>query len=106
MVIVPSLLSVICERAVLPEGIRTSPASDSGLMSQWPKKFVFKAQEFFDVSVLSDGVCQTCDFSLVWREGDEEVNGTEERIDSIAGNDGLICGLSRPRGKKRKQWVS
>lgn len=47
MVIVPSLLSVICERAVLPEGIRTSPAIDSGLLSQWPQKFVFKAQEFY-----------------------------------------------------------
>lgn len=37
----------------------------------------------------------------MWREGDEEVNGTEERIDSIAGNDGLICGLSRPRKKEK-----
>lgn len=69
------------------------------------QKFVFKARELFLLCILSDGVCQTCDFSLVWREGDEEVNGTEERIDSIAGNDGLICGLSRPRQKKRKKSV-
>lgn len=105
MVIVPSLLSVICGRAVLPEGIRTSPGNNSLVSCQWPKKFVFKTLGvflfFFCCSCLTDGVCPTCDFSLLWREGDKEVNGTEERIDSIAGNDGLICGLSR---QERKQF--
>lgn len=46
-------------------------------------------------------ICHTCDFSLLWREGDEEVNRTEERIHGIAGNNWLIRGLSLQREEKQ-----
>ena len=44
-----------------------------------------------------NGVYHTCDFSLLWHEGDEEVNRTEERIHSIGGSNWLICGLSKQK---------
>lgn len=53
----------------------------------------------------SSGARHTCYFSLLWREGDEEVNRAEERIHSIAGNNWLICGLSIQQ-EKRKELVS
>lgn len=41
IVMVPSLLSVICGRAVLPEGMRTSPAIDNGLVSDLNKNVLW-----------------------------------------------------------------
>lgn len=43
----------------------------------------------------------TCDFSLLRREGDEEVNRTEKRINGITGNHWLVCGLSVQRERER-----
>lgn len=37
--------------------------------------------------------CRTSDFSLLWREGHQEVDGAEERIHSITGNNWLVGGL-------------
>lgn len=92
IVMVPSLLSVMCGRAVFPDGILTSPEDlkcfhFSGIFFPCAAAWCFLL------------VNLTCDFSLLWHERDQEINRAEERVHCITRNHWLICGLSVQRAK-------
>lgn len=89
MVMVPSLLSVMCGRAVFPDGIRTSPAKRQfGFRIKQSRQGLTKGEKCF----LEDRC--TCDLSLLRHEGHQEVDGAKERVHSIAGHNWLVGGLS------------
>lgn len=52
IVMVPSLLSVICGRAVLPEGIRTSPRNNNSILNGSDFKRMLCVYDLVDVSVV------------------------------------------------------